>query len=239
MKKSYFVSYGLYGLLACLLTQSSFGSEIQTKIQGAFGNKPVLISDYDEHLKKVVVKGSNLYFATHDGRYLFAGPIIDTEQRVNIVTLQENQLRHTYLNSLPEELFVSYPSSGETKHTITVVTDIDCPYCRKFHNYIPNINQQGVTVNYVMLPRAGVGSGSHKKTISALCADNPANAITSAMQNVSPTNKNCKTNPMSQHMQIAQDLKVNSTPTIILPNGQLKVGLVNPEQLFALLKSVN
>lgn len=234
MKKSYFVTYGL---LACLLSQTSYASEIQTKIQAAFGNKPAVISDFDEQLKKVVVDDTNLYFATHDGRYLFAGPIIDTEKKTNIVDVQEKQLRQAYLNSLPEDLLVSYASKGETKHTITVVTDIDCPYCRKFHNSIPSINQQGVTVNYVMLPRAGVGSGSHKKTISALCSDIPADAITSAMQNVSLPEKNCKANVMSQHMQIAQRLKVKSTPTFILPNGQLKVGLINPEQLFALLEN--
>jgi hypothetical protein len=28
----------------------------------------------------VLVGGSRVYFATRDGRYLFAGPIIDTEQ---------------------------------------------------------------------------------------------------------------------------------------------------------------
>lgn len=232
MKKSYFLSYGL---LICFLIQTSYASDIQTKLQSVFGNKPAVISDYDDQLKKVVVNGSNIYFATHDGRYLFAGPIIDTQQRINIVSLQENQLRRSYLNSLPEGVLVSYPSTSPNKHTITVVTDIDCPYCRKFHNYIPSINQQGVTVNYVMLPRAGVGSGSHKKTISALCSDNPADAITSAMQNAAPSENNCQSEVMSQHMTIAQHLKVNSTPTIILPNGQLKVGLVNPDQLFTLL----
>jgi thiol:disulfide interchange protein DsbC len=232
VKKSYLL---FSGFLVCLQSQSGYASEIQTKIQNIFANKHAVISDYDSQLKKVVVDDSNIYFATHDGRYLFAGPIIDTEKKTNIVSLQENQLRRTYLNSLPENLLVSYPSHGENKHTITVVTDIDCPYCRKFHNSIPSINKRGITVNYVMLPRAGVGSGSHKKTISALCSDSPADTITSAMQNISPTDKDCKTNSMSQHMQIAQHLKVNSTPTIILPNGQLKVGLVNPEQLFALL----
>jgi thiol:disulfide interchange protein DsbC len=234
VKKSYFVALGL---LLGLLTQSSYASDIQTKIQAAFGNKTVLISDFDEQLKKVVVDDTNLYFATHDGRYLFAGPIIDTEKKVNIVNAQEKQLRRAYLDSLPDDLLVRYASKGEAKHTITVVTDIDCPYCRKFHNDIPSLNQQGVTVKYVMLPRAGVGSDSYKKTVSALCSDNPAEAITSAMQNVSLAEKHCKANSMSQNMQIAQRLKVKSTPTFILPNGQLKVGLINPEQLFSLLEN--
>jgi thiol:disulfide interchange protein DsbC len=225
--------------MACLLIKSGYASEVQTKIQGVFGDKPVAINDYDAQLKKVVVNSSKVYFATHDGRYIFAGPIIDTQQRVNIVSSQENQLRRAYLSSLPQDIYVSYPSSSPHKYTITVVTDIDCPYCRKFHNYIPDFNQRGISVNYVMLPRAGVGSESHKKTVAALCADNPANSITGAMQNKPPTPNNCQSNVISQHLEIVRDLKINSTPTIVLPNGQLKLGLVDPDQLFALLEGVN
>jgi protein-disulfide isomerase len=39
-------------------------------------------------------------------------------------------------------------------------------------------------------------------------------------------------------MKIVRDLKINNTPSIVLPNGQLKLGLVNPDQLLALLEAV-
>jgi thiol:disulfide interchange protein DsbC len=226
-------------LVACLLMQSTYASDVQTKIQSVFGDKPAVVTEYDNHLKKVVVNGTKVYFATHDGRYLFGGPIIDTEQRKNIVSLQENQLRKTYLSSLPEEVFVSYPSSTENKHKITVITDIDCPYCRKFHGHMKSLNQRGVSVNYVMLPRSGVGSASHVKTVAALCSDNPADSITNAMQNENLAPHECESNVMNQHLDIVRDLKITSTPTIILPNGQLKLGLVSPDQLLALIEATN
>ena len=226
----------LSAVVACLVMQSSYASEIQTKVQSLFGDKSVVINDYDGQLKEVVVDSSKVYFVTHDGRYLFAGPILDTKQRTDIVSSQENQLRQSYLSSLPEDVFVSYPSSKPSKHQITVFTDIDCQYCRKFHSYMTNFNQRGVSVNYVMLPRAGVGSKSHEKTVAALCSDNPADSITRAMQNDSPIPNDCESNVMSQHMEIVRDFKINSTPTIVLPNGQIKLGLVNPDQLVALLE---
>lgn len=227
-----------FTIVTCLLIQSSYASEIKTKIQSAFGDKPVEINDYNNQLKEVVVEGTKVYFATHDGRYLFAGPILDTEQRSDIVSLQENQLRRAYLSSLPNDVFVNYPSNGPSKHQITVFTDIDCPYCRKFHDYMTRFNQLGVSVNYVMLPRTGVGSKSHIKTVAALCSDNAAVSITKAMQNKEPTSNSCASSVMSQHMKITRDLKINSTPTIVLPNGQLKLGLVSPDQLLALLGEV-
>lgn len=227
-------------ILAYVLVISSASFAIQTKsetkIQSAFGDKPIVINSYNEQLKEVVVNGVSVYFATHDGQYIFAGPIFDTERRINILSLREDQLRLSYLRSLPDNIYVNYPSSSKpSKYEITVFTDIDCGYCRKFHSNMASLNNQGISVNYIMLPRSGVGSKSHTKTIAALCSDNPAKTITRAMQNEKIKQNNCTTNVMSQHIKVVQDLKINNTPTIVLPNGQMKLGLVSPKQLLALL----
>lgn len=218
-------------------TQSSYASDIEAKIQGVFGDNPIIVSDYDNYLKEVRVD-SKIYFTTHDGRYLFAGPILDIEHRTDIIAQREGQLRQAYLSSLPEDLFVSYPSSVNSKHKITVFTDIDCPYCRTLHRRMASFNQRGISVNYIMLPRTGVGSKSYKKTLAALCSVDPAGAITQAMLNQDPahSNSNCDPARVSQHMEIATKLKINSTPSIVLPNGLIKVGLTNPDQLIALLE---
>ena len=229
-------------ILSYTLVQSSYGlaaqSKSETKIQSAFGDKPIVINNYNEQLKEVVVEGVSVYFATHDGQYIFAGPIFDTELRTNILSQREDQLRLSYLSSLPDDIYVNYPStSKQSKYEITVFTDIDCGYCRKFHSNMQTLNKQGISVNYIMLPRSGIGSKSYNKTVAALCSDSPAESITRAMQNIEPIPNNCKDNAMSQHMAIVQDLKINNTPTIMLPNGQLKLGLYNPEQLIAQLKN--
>lgn len=237
MRRTHFILPAIVASLLILNMQNGFAAQIKTKIQSVFVDKKIVISDYDDQLKKVVVDGSKLYFATHDGRYLFTGPVIDTEQRVNIVSLHENQVRKTYLSNQPEAIFVSYPSSIPSKYSVTIITDIDCPYCRKLHNHMNSINKLGISVNYVMLPRAGVGSASHKKTVTALCSDDPAVSITNAMLNENLPTNICKANVMSQHLKIVKDLKITSTPAIILPNGQLKLGLVSPEKLLMLLES--
>lgn len=215
----------------------SYASDIEAKIQGAFGDNPIVVSDYDDHLKEVQVD-YKIYFTTHDGRYLFAGPILDIERRTDIIAQREGQLRQDYLSSLPEDILVNYPSSVKSKHKITVFTDIDCPYCRTLHRHMESFNQQGISVNYIMLPRSGVGSESYKKTLAALCSVDPAESITQAMlnQGLTHSNSNCDPSRVSQHMEIASKLKINSTPSIVLPNGHIKLGLVNPDQLIALLE---
>ena len=59
---------------------------------------------------------------------------------------------------------IVFPAEKE-RHTITVFTDLDCGYCRKLHKEIDQFNAEGITVRYLMFPRAGVGSPSYDKVV--------------------------------------------------------------------------
>ena len=211
---------------------------LEQKLSSIFGSKKFEVNDYDDQLKQVS-SGSTSYFISHDGRYVFAGPVYDTQRKVDIVLEQDNNIRKFLLNEASQDLFVSYPSTVDDKHKITVITDIDCPYCRKLHNSMDTLNQHGISVNYVMLPRAGRNSASYKKTLHALCSKNPAETITQAMRNQDPAIANCEPTQLDQQMKLARDLKISSTPSIVLPSGELKVGLLNPDQLLGLLERVD
>lgn len=231
------INYVLFFTALILLFKSgvSAASDINEKLQSAFGGQSVVINDYDGHLKEIIAD-SKVYFATHDGQYIFAGPILNTHQQEDIVSVREGVLRQSYLNGLPESTFINYPSNGSSRYEITVVTDIDCPYCRTLHTHIPKINELGISVNYIMLPRAGIGSSSYVKTDAALCSNKPAESITSAMQNKPTKPISCENSVLNKHMEIVKELRINSTPTIILPSGKLNLGLLNPDQLVALLE---
>jgi thiol:disulfide interchange protein DsbC len=138
---------------------------------------------------------------------------------------------------LPEEIFINYPSSAPNKYQITIFTDIDGPYCGQLHSHMPSFNQQGITVNYILLPRSGIASQSYKKTLSAICSADPAASITRAMQNHNREATSGASTLVSQHMRIAEDLQMHTTPTIVLANVQIKQGLVNPVQMLALLEA--
>jgi hypothetical protein len=40
----------------------------------------------------------------------------------------------------------------DPKYTVTVFTDVDCPYCRKLHSQIAEYNRLGVRVRYMFYP---------------------------------------------------------------------------------------
>lgn len=209
--------------------------DLNVALKRVFGRKVIEVKDYDGHLKSVSVDSDHL-FVSHDGRYIFAGPVYDTLRNVDIVAEGEAVSRKARLDKHPNDLFVRYPSNKE-KYVVTIFTAINCPYCRKLHNSIGALNKSGVSVNYVMLPRGGVGSAPYAKTLSALCSDNPATSITQAMQSLELPSKACDPKSLIAHINLARELNVNSTPTFVLPNGQRHVGYIKPETLLALLEA--
>lgn len=209
---------------------------LEKRLAALFEHSQISIDEYDSVLKRVTIAGSvSSYFVTHDGQYLFAGPIYNTVDKRDIVAASESLGRKAIMNAVPEDMFVSYPSTQTDASLITVITDIDCPYCREFHTQIPELNEQGVSVNYLMLPRAGLGSASYKKTLNALCSDDVPQAITLAMQNEFVPDKSCSPDRLNQHIAAAKRLKVSATPGMVFPNGDIRFGFLKPVEIQQLI----
>lgn len=210
------------------------GDTSLNQLQQYFGSEPIEVTPYDKYLKEITV-GTKTYFASLDGRYIFTGPIFDTQSRQDIVEVRTKAMRHKMLAKLPLDSTLTYPATTEEKHSITVFTDIDCGYCRKFHSQIEAFNTLGISVRYVMLPRAGINSRSFDKAVSALCSETPNSTMNLAMQGNDIATKKCS-NTINQQMHLAKQLNITATPTILLPDGSLTAGYITADQLMALLK---
>lgn len=232
-----------FALALCFYSNSNL-AQSQTKIivEPSIKNKIIAllqtkkdlkITQYDSQLIEIHL-GTKTLFASSDGKYIFAGAIIDTHSKTNIVELKEKQNRKFKLDNLSKNMQLKFPSTTEEQHLITLFTDIDCGYCRQFHKQIPEINDKGISVNYIMLPRAGLNSPSFDKTNSVLCSDNPQHNMTLAMNNQFSTNNPCKSS-LKQQLALASEFGINSTPTIILPDGSITPGYLTSEQLTQIL----
>ena len=45
---------------------------------------------------------------------------------------------------------IVFKPAGQTKAIINVFTDVDCGYCRKLHNEVPQLNAMGIEVRYLL-----------------------------------------------------------------------------------------
>ncbi len=112
--------------------------------------------------------GGTVFYGTEDGRYLFAGDLYELgdDDLVNLAEQGRVEKRQTLLASVDVDDMIVFAPSGERKSVISVFTDVDCGYCQKLHQEVPQLNEMGVEVRYLAYPRAGVGSRSYQKIVS-------------------------------------------------------------------------
>jgi thiol:disulfide interchange protein DsbC len=180
-----------------------------------------------------VVYGTTLVYVTGDGRYLLQGDLVDLQQRKNLTEHARAATRLAALRDLDQRNLIVF-APEHPKHTVTVFTDVDCTYCRKFHSEIAEYNKLGIAVRYAAFPRSGIGSPSYEKAVSVWCATDRKAAITEAKAGKEVEQRTCD-NPVKDEFLLGQRLGVSGTPTIILEDGTELPGYVPPLRLSQLL----
>jgi thiol:disulfide interchange protein DsbC len=168
-----------------------------------------------------------------DGRYLVAGALWDVKARRNLSDALLSAVRREALDELPHERRIVF-AAAQPRRTVTVFTALDCGYCRKLHEQIADINAQGISVEYLLLPRGGLDSPSFDAAVSVWCAVDRSDALTEAKRGHEPPPKTCP-NPIAEHAALAQRLGVSTTPTVVAPDGQVIGGYLTTEQLAGAL----
>jgi thiol:disulfide interchange protein DsbC len=184
-----------------------------------------------------VLIGPRLLYVSNDGKYLLQGSLIDLKTRTDISEERRNGIRIDALNKLGEDKMIVFPAT-EPKHTITVFTDIDCGYCRKLHGEIGKYNDLGITVRYLMFPRAGIKSASYDKAVTVWCNKDQQDALTRAKAGENLPTASCD-NPVSDEYELGQLLGVRGTPAIIMEDGTMLPGYVPADRLAKALETGN
>src|SRR3989344_4161015 len=184
-----------------------------------------------------LVMGAQVFYVSADGKHLFLGDMIEVRTRANLTEGAREKISVQLLNEIREsDMIVMAPK--ETRHTITVFTDVDCSYCARLHLDVPELNRRGEKVRYLLYPRAGIGSETYRRSVAAWCAADRAKAVGIAKSGGRLEMKAC-TNPVERHYRLGERLGVSGTPTIYLEDGKKIPGYVPPAQLLALIAGKN
>jgi thiol:disulfide interchange protein DsbC len=167
---------------------------------------------------------------------MIQGEMLDLKERRSLSEPRRQEARLSTIGAVSEKSMLIYPAKGQKKHVITVFTDIDCGYCRRLHQHMAEMNEQGIEVHYLFMPRAGLDSDSYRKAVAVWCAEEPRQAMTEAKLGKNVSYKECA-NPVRDHMALAEEMGVNATPTIITGKGSLWPGYLPPGELLQRLES--
>ncbi len=178
--------------------------------------------------------GPRIIYVTGNGRYVIQGSILDMQTRKNLTEPSVRSATVKALKSIGEENMLVF-GSKELKHTVTVFTDVDCGSCRRLHRELAAYHKRGIRIRYLFFPRAGMFSPSYTKAVSVWCAKDRGQAMDSAARGETLKKHDCQ-NPVAGHMLLGQQIGVTSTPTLILPDGQVLPGYISPDRLSRFLR---
>lgn len=187
--------------------------------------------------REVVASGQVLY-VSDDGKYLFQGGLLDIAKRRDLSEDAMARVRSDVLKTIPVSDRIVFSPAGKPKHTVVVLTDIECGYCRKFHSEIAEYTRRGIEVEYMAFPRAGIGSSDYNKMVAVWCADDRRKAMTDAKDDRKVPMKNC-TNPVTMQYAAGQRMGLTGTPMILTPSGEMLGGYLPPQALEQRLEKLD
>lgn len=187
-----------------------------------------------------VVNGEGIIYVTETADFFFPGDMIQVTDSglVNVsddkrreIQSRFNGTRKDLMTEVSRDEMIIFSPKGEVKASIAVFTDVDCGYCQKLHNEVPQLNEMGIEVKYLAYPRAGVGSPSYKKVVSAWCAKDKQDSLTKLKRRESIPENLCADNPVAKQFNLGRRAGVTGTPALVLESGELVPGYMPAPQL--------
>jgi len=140
------------------------------------------------------------------------------------------------LEALDEERMIVFAPQDEVKHTITIFTDVSCPYSVELHREIDLLNDAGVKIRYLGYPRMGEDSLGYQKMRPVWCSDNPKQAFDQAINNQRIRLKRCDS-ALESHILLGNSLGLMGTPTLLFEDGSVSTGYSSAIDILSYLES--
>jgi thiol:disulfide interchange protein DsbC len=187
-------------------------------------------------VKEIKLSNGGFLYASPDGNHVFSGRLLVFKDNslVDLTQESEREARARTLQELDLGTAITFAASGQEEHEIFVFMDTTCAYCKRFHAHMDQMNERGVTVHYLALPRSGVNTSVADTMARIWCAEDPQAAINDAFagkpftQEVMP----CRA-PVADQYNMAQTLGVSGTPSVFNQDGRSLGGYMTPDELLA------
>lgn len=236
------------GVLALCLSVVSVANEVPKEVESAIRSKigaampgveitQVLPSPVSG-IYGIVLDGSETAYVSADGQHLISGDLyrVTPNRLVNVSDENKIPQRREALAKVRKADMITFAARGKERAKLYVFTDVDCGYCRKMHQEVPQMNEAGVTVHYLAFPRSGPKTETARKMESAWCAPDRNTALTELKRGrtLPPASPVCKS-PVADQYQQGVALGVSGTPAVFTADGQQVGGYVPVAQLLTRL----
>jgi thiol:disulfide interchange protein DsbC len=175
--------------------------------------------------------GMRILYTDANATHIFLGKIYETESDRDLTEERLRKLNAIKFESLPFEQAVKV-QRGNGKRVLAMFSDPYCPACRQFEQTLQQVDN--ITIYVFMFPV--IRPELTDQSIAVWCSPDRAKAwLDVALRGKPPTAKpNCP-NPVEKNLELGHSLGVNSTPTLVLANGERLAGGLGKADLIELL----
>jgi thiol:disulfide interchange protein DsbC len=175
--------------------------------------------------------GTRIVYTDANATHIFLGKIYDTANDRDITEDRLRKLNAIKFDALPLEQAVKI-QRGSGKRVMAMFSDPYCPACRQFEQTLQKVDD--ITIYVFMFPVIHPELSEQSKQV--WCSPDRAKAwLDVALRGKPPTAKADCTDPVAKNLQLGRSLGVNSTPTLVLANGERVTGGLNRADLLDLL----
>lgn len=179
-------------------------------------------------------RGMRILYTDANANYIVDGNIHDARRAMQDLTEERlRKLNAIKFESLPLEQAVKI-QRGSGKRVLAMFSDPYCPACRQFERALAQVDD--ITIHVFMYPVIRPENADHSRAV--WCSADRAKAwlelAAQARPKVPAAGPSCA-NPVDKVVELGHKLGVNSTPTLILANGERVSGGLRPEDLKDLL----
>jgi thiol:disulfide interchange protein DsbC len=177
--------------------------------------------------------GTRIVYTDADATHIFLGKIYDTASDRDVTEERLRKLNAIKFDALPLEQAVKI-QRGNGKRVVAMFSDPYCPACRQFEQTLQKVDD--ITIYVFMFPVIRPEFAEQSKAV--WCSPDRAKAwLDVALRGKPPSAKSDCANPVAKNLELGHSLGVNSTPTLVLANGERVTGGLSRADLIDVLEA--
>jgi len=186
---------------------------------------------------EAVYKGKKIpLYLDFSKKYLFSGNVIRLQDWSNLSRAEQQPVEHSVdFSSIPlqDAVILGNPIAPEK---IIVFDDPVCPYCKKLHpEMLKIISERKDIAFFIKMFPLQSHPDSYEKAKTIICTKSDKLLADSlAGQPIPPPL--CETDQVEKNKELGNKLHIDSTPTLIFPNGKVHVGYIPAKEILSLLE---
>jgi thiol:disulfide interchange protein DsbC len=225
----------LIGLLLCATAAFADEAQIRKVVEAKLGGVKVEgiqqgpLGLYEVRFR--VPGGVRVVYTDANATHIFRGQIYETATDRDVTEERLRKLNAIKFEALPLDQAVKI-QRGNGKRVMAMFSDPYCPACKQFEKTLQQVDD--VTIYVFMFPVIRPELADHSKAV--WCSPDRASAwLDLALRGNSPRAAASCANPIDKNLQLGRTLGVNSTPTLVLGNGERITGGLSKADLVDVL----